>query len=129
MGHETSLLLIFDVLYDFPANAILQRVGLLETLLDIIGSAVSNEEEGLFVHTILTTPPLKSIDSEARAITTISPISVMQWFEILLEKCKTAFEQILNGSLTCGVLESLPSQHHGSVESAQLVSSLMNEMN
>ena len=47
MGHETSLLLIYDVLYDFPANAILQRVSLLESLLDVIGSAVSSEEEGL----------------------------------------------------------------------------------
>jgi hypothetical protein len=53
----------------------------------------------------------------------ISPISVMQWFEILLEKCKSAFQQMVDGSLTCGILESISSQHHGSIDSAQLVSS------
>lgn len=47
MGHDSCPLLIFDVLSDFPANAILQRVGLLETLLDIIGSVMSSEEQGL----------------------------------------------------------------------------------
>lgn len=46
MGHDTCTSLLFDVLSDFPANAILQRVGLLETLLDVIGSVVLSEEQG-----------------------------------------------------------------------------------
>ena len=52
----------------------------------------------------------------------ISPISVMQWFEILLEKIKSAFEQIVDGSLACGILESVSSEHYGSIDSAQMVS-------
>ena len=44
MGHDSSRLLMNDILSDFPVNAILQRVGLLETLLDIIGSAILNDE-------------------------------------------------------------------------------------
>jgi hypothetical protein len=44
MGHDSSLLLLFDLLMDFPVNAILQRVGLIETLLDVIGSTVVNNE-------------------------------------------------------------------------------------
>lgn len=53
MGHDSSRLLMNDILFDFPVNALLQRVGLLETLLDVIGSAVLNDEtKGYIITTI-----------------------------------------------------------------------------
>jgi hypothetical protein len=57
MGHDTSPILLLDVLLDFPVNAILQRVGLLETLLDIIGSVVVNHEQGMIHMTPLDGHP------------------------------------------------------------------------
>lgn len=44
----------------------------------------------------------------------------MEWFCLLLQKCEQALEQILDGSLTCSVLESR-GEHPSSAESIQLV--------
>jgi hypothetical protein len=46
MGHQLAGRLAFDVLYDFPANAILQRVGLLESMLNLLASSSSTQNCG-----------------------------------------------------------------------------------
>jgi hypothetical protein len=53
--------------------------------------------------------------------TLLSPISVMKWFEMLLDKCQKSFDQMVDGSLSCEILESASSQYHSSIDSAQLV--------
>lgn len=50
----------------------------------------------------------------------LTPVFVMEWFCLLLQKCEQALEQILDGSLTCSVLESR-GEHPSSAESIQLV--------
>ncbi len=115
MGHETSALLLFDILYDFPVNAIVQRVGLLETLFDIIGSAVVGEERGRI--NLHFSPNILSIDHSSHILT---PILLMEWFEMLLERSQIACQQIIEGTMTCNILES-NSQYYESIDSARMV--------
>ena len=50
----------------------------------------------------------------------LTPVFVIEWFCLLLRKCEHALEQILDGSLTCSVLESR-GEHPHSTEAIQLV--------
>lgn len=43
MAHPESPSLVWEILSDFPVAVVLQRVGLLESLLDLIGSAVADD--------------------------------------------------------------------------------------
>ena len=45
MGHHSAGRLVFDALMDYPANAILQRVGLLESMMNLL-TAVDTHETG-----------------------------------------------------------------------------------
>lgn len=46
MGHRLAGQLALDALYDFPANAMLQRVGLLESMLNLLPSSVATQNNG-----------------------------------------------------------------------------------
>ena len=45
MGHQLAGRLALDTLYDFPANAILQRVGLLESMLNLLASSTTTQND------------------------------------------------------------------------------------
>lgn len=46
MGHDLGRQLASDVLSDFPANAVLQRVGLIESIMNVLSTVVPHDEEG-----------------------------------------------------------------------------------
>ena len=46
MGHALAGQLASDVLSDFPANAVLQRVGLIESIMNTLLSVTSYDSEG-----------------------------------------------------------------------------------
>ena len=51
MGHHSAGRLVFDALMDYPANAILQRVGLLESMMNLL-TAVDTHETGDYIKCI-----------------------------------------------------------------------------
>lgn len=85
MAHAESSVLVWEVLSDFPCAAILQRVGLLESMIDVIGAAVADG----------------TCHVDCDGLSELTPLSAMSWFASLLEKCHLAMIQLADGKFLC----------------------------
>eukprot|EP01038_Epipyxis_sp_PR26KG_P012323 gene12323-16528_t len=84
LSHSDSMKLLWDVVYDFPVEAIITKTGLIHTVLDVVGSTYSTKE----------------LDSDPNGV---HPISAIRWLQYFIQKCCKAFKIILNGSMCANI--------------------------
>ena len=83
-GYDSRLL--FDILVDFPVPIILSRKGLLEYVLDCVGTGITMSESD------------QPVD--------LSPADALAWLTQLFEKALSAFKLQMDGSLCSTVPKS-----------------------
>lgn len=80
--HSNSLEILQDILADFPAQVIFSRVGLLQTILDVVGSTHIRDD----------------IENHHYSLNSISAID---WLRQLFQKAIKSFENLYEGNLVC----------------------------
>jgi hypothetical protein len=75
--HPSSLDLLLDILADFPPSVIMSRVGMLQLVLDIVGST-----------------SIQGATSE----TAFNPLNAIDWLNALISKSVASFHDLLDGS-------------------------------
>jgi hypothetical protein len=84
LRHESAGRELWDVLANFPPQALLLKTNLLHTVLDVVGA------------------PFSQADVEADP-TGLHAVTALRWLEALLRKCKQAFAMQMDGALCARV--------------------------
>lgn len=87
LGHSSAAQLVFDVLVDYPPSLLMSRVGLIEVILNIIGSAIS-------VDTIL---------GPSASPGCLKPRDAVRWMGELVVKAVALFHTHVEGSLSSSI--------------------------
>jgi hypothetical protein len=101
LNHHTCVGLLWDILSDFPPHVLFERQGLLQALLDVLGSSsVSSSSSYLQQETEYD-------------LTTLNPLVALQWFQQLFKMSRIAYIVQEEGSLCSSVPISFSENNTG----------------
>jgi hypothetical protein len=101
LNHHTCVGLLWDILSDFPPHVLFERQGLLQALLDVLGST-----------SISSRSSYSQLETEYD-LTTLNPLVALQWFQQLFEMSRIAYTVQEEGSLCSSVPISFSENNTG----------------
>lgn len=100
MGLEGAHDVLLDALADFPAQCLLGRVGLLEELLNILGTPYLNSSASVAAADSRL-PSANPVGADGAG--NLTPLAVMDWLERLLINLQREYTDQIDGSLASGM--------------------------
>jgi hypothetical protein len=103
LNHHTCVGLLWDVLSDFPPHVLFERQGLLQAILDVLGSSSVSSSSAY------------SQEETEYDLTFLNPLVAVRWFQQLFEISRTAYKVQEEGSLCSSVPASFSENANQSI--------------